>query len=78
MATLRDDPSSPYREGMQGSRMYAQIIIELTGCPEGEAGGIEALMRDRFSVLDGLSRAEFRREAKMARKVLHELWKEAA
>ena len=76
MATLRDDPSSEYREGVRGA--YSKIIIELIACTPGEAGGVERIMRDRFRVLDGLSRAEFKREAKMALKVLHELWKEAA
>jgi hypothetical protein len=75
MATLRDNPSSEYREGVRGA--YAKII-ELIGCEPGEAGGVERIMRDRFRVLDGLARAEFKREAKMALKVLHELWKEAA
>ena len=76
MATLRDNPSSAYREGVRGA--YSKIIIELIACTPGEAGGVERVMRDRFRVLDGLSRAEFKREAKMALKVLHELWKEAA
>jgi len=76
MATLRDAPSSAYREGVRGA--YAPLIIELIGCEPGEAGGVERIMRDRFRVLDGLARAEFKREAKMALKVLHELWKEAA
>jgi len=78
MATLRDDPKSEYREGVRGSNMYAKLIIELIGCTPGEAGGVERVMRDRWRVLDGLSRAEFQREAKKALKALHELWKEPA
>lgn len=76
MATWRDDPSSEYREGVRG--MYSKMIIELIKCEPGEAGGVERVMRDRWRVLDGLDRAEFKREAKKALKVLHELWKEPA
>jgi len=74
--TWRDDPSSEYREGVRGS--YSKLIIELIACTPGEAGGVERVMRDRWRVLDGLVRAEFKREAKKALKVLHELWKEPA
>ena len=59
------DPTSEYRRGARGS--YARVIVELTGCNPDEAGGIEQLMRDKFSTLDHLRRDDFAREAKAAR-----------
>ena len=49
--------------------MYRRVIIELTGCSIEEAPRVEQFMRDRWRVLDGLSRAEFRREARAALKI---------
>ncbi len=46
--------------------MYRKLIIELTKCTAEEAPAVEMCMRDRWHTLDGLDRAEFRREARKA------------
>lgn len=74
--TYENHPKSEYRRGARATPGYGRLIVELTRCSEDEAGGIERLLRDRFGTLDGLSRAEFRREAKRAQKILVDLWKE--
>ncbi len=52
--------------------MYRKIIMDLTGCTAEEAPRVEQFMRDRWRVLDGLDRAEFRREARKALKIARE------
>jgi len=49
--------------------VYRRVSIELTGGSIEEAPRVEQFMRDRWRVLDGLSRAEFRREARAALKI---------
>jgi hypothetical protein len=44
--------------------LYTKTIIELTGCTPEEAPLVEGFMRNTYGVLDGISRATFRREAK--------------
>jgi hypothetical protein len=53
---------------------YEQMIVEDTGCPPEEAGKVETVMRlDVFhSTLDWQSRAEFRRGARKAWRLLNE------
>ena len=65
---------NPYARGAKGS--YGRLIIELTGCQPDEAGGVEQIMRDTFHTLDNLDRARFKKEAKLALKILHAMWAE--
>jgi len=74
---IKNDPASPYRWGARAPKMYADLVIEFTGCQAEEAGGVIEVMRDKFGTLDGLSRAQFRRESKIALRLLHQLWEEA-
>lgn len=48
------------------SAMYRKLIVEVTKCDPSRARFIVDLMRDRYGTLDGLTRKEFTREAKMA------------
>lgn len=50
--------------------MYRKRIIEIAKCSEDEATLIEAMMRDIYSTLDGLSAATFKREVKKAMKTI--------
>lgn len=68
------NPKSEYRRGAPATGGYRELILELAGCAEDEAGGVERVMRDRWHTLDGLSRAEFRREARKALKTLRRIW----
>lgn len=45
--------------------MYRALIITLTGCTPEEAPKVERLMRDTYHTLDHLSRAAFKKEAKI-------------
>lgn len=45
--------------------MYKALIIETTGCTPEEAPKVERLMRDTYRTLDHLSRAAFKKEAKL-------------
>jgi hypothetical protein len=49
--------------------MYRKLIMELTQCSTAESARVEQFMRDKWHTLDGLSRAEFRRESRAALKI---------
>lgn len=46
--------------------LYTKLIIETTGCTPEEAPKVERCMRDTYRTLDGLSRAAFKKEAKLS------------
>lgn len=49
---------------------YQKAIIECCGCTAEEAPKVEQLMRDTYRTLDGLSKAAFKKEAKLCLKAL--------
>jgi hypothetical protein len=57
---------------------YSQAIAQELGCAEDEAARIEVVIRWEHAILNGLSKARLRREAKVAQQVLAELRAEAA
>jgi hypothetical protein len=46
--------------------MYTKLIIDSTGCTPEEAPKVERCMRDTYHTLDGLSKAAFKKEAKLS------------
>lgn len=56
--------------------IYKKSIIELTGCKEEEAKGVETVMRCYDRTLDALTRPQFKRKAVAALKELQGLSEE--
>ena len=46
--------------------LYCNLIVEVTGCTREEAPKVERCMRDTYPTLDGLSKAAFKKEAKLS------------
>ena len=45
--------------------LYSKLIVEFTGCTPEEAPKVEQYMRDTYHTLDHLTRAAFKKEAKI-------------
>jgi hypothetical protein len=63
MTTRKDNMIHDYP---RSTPLYRDLIKTTTRCSDEEVGAVEQIMRDILGTLDGVSRNEFRKEARAA------------